>query len=151
MIKKILLVAAASGVMALAGASCTVEVVDDLGNGGMGGMYTGGMGGTPATGGTGGTSATGGTGGEGGGGDCVSCSAYITECNTNGCPDNPDYCAGSEDLADAFTSCICGECTAECKDTCDLGGEDEATCVGCLQTASNAECKTETGACFADI
>ncbi len=150
---KLLLIAGSVGAMVLAASACTVEVNDDGGYGGAGG----GTGGTSSVGnGTGGTGGSVGDGGAGGSVACMGCAAFLTACNMGACPDDPNFCDGSETLVTDATSCVCAAdvCGTECAATCTEMGDDESTCVGCMAAAltSNAdECLDEGQACFADM
>ena len=135
------------------------------GQGGKGGASSGGTssGGTSSggtsSGGTssGGTSTGGGAGAGGGagttgdGGACKSCSQMVITAES----DLTKACSGnSSTLIQAFVTCtcqtdVCGGpgkgCEAACK-----GGQVDAACVACDQTAAAGPCKTQFDACMAD-
>ena len=154
---KLLLIAGSVGAMVLAASACFVEVNDD-GHGGHGG-HGGGTsdGGTSSVGnGTGGTGGSVGEGGAGGSVACMGCAEFVGACNMGACPDDPNFCDGSNDLVNAAQACVCAEdvCGLECTATCTGMGADDATCVSCLATALTSnedQCVTEGDACFADL
>ena len=157
------LIAAASMGLLVSAAACTVESVDDDGNGGSGatgGTGTGAQGGAGVGGmGTGGD-ATGGT-GTGGTIDCGTCDEVVypaaeppVACGTN----SDQTCeAGSscEKLVDLYV-CACGDgsaagaCETECGldngGFCDLFVPPTADCDTCMA----ASCQGELGACTGD-
>ncbi len=149
---KLLLIAGSVGAMVLAASACFVEVDDD-GPGGHGG-HGGGTGGTSSV--ANGTGGSVGDGGAGGSVACMGCAAFLTACNSGECPENPNFCDGSEMLAMQAQTCVCAAdvCGMECAATCTNMGDDDATCVSCMATAlvSNAnQCQAEGDACFADM
>jgi hypothetical protein len=146
---------------ALALGACSSDEDDGDATGGSGGSggsgNTGNEGGSGNTGNEGGAGvgAAGGAGGAGTGGnpgecplgadDCIGCGEFITE-GYEACTED-DFCEGSQDLYDAYTTCICVDsCMTECADAC-AGGDPTAEC----QTCATTNCTTEIAGCGGDI
>jgi hypothetical protein len=116
--------------------------------GGTAGSATGGAAGS-ATGGAAG--AAGAAGNPGDGGSCKSCAQMVITSES----DLTKACAGnSSDLILAFVQCtcqptVCGGSGQGCEQACQ-GGQVDAACVACDQTAAAGPCKTEFDACMAD-
>lgn len=103
-------------------------------------------------GGEGGSGASGGSGGSGGVA-CVSCGDWLDSCDPE-CADPDTICDGAGMTAfETMTTCMCGQCTADCGGTCtdDPGGTDTANCESCLNTAMvGAACSAELADCAAN-
>ncbi len=139
--RNIILVAGAALALGLAAtAACSVDIVDDLGSGG-----TGGVGGSTTVG-VGGSTAT----GMGGMGACLSCAEFLTACS-NGDPacDPEALCEASLEVAAALSECICTECAdaMECGPRCNA---DTDACGSCQSAAAAGACSAQVQACAND-
>ena len=137
-------------VMALGSSTFACSSSDDS-SGSGGSKATGGAAGSAGSGGSAGSAAGGAAGSSGDSGACKSCAQMVQTAES----DLNKACAGtSATLIQAFVQCtcqpdVCGGpgkgCEAACK-----GGQVDASCVACDQTAAGGTCKSQMDACLAD-
>ena len=110
-----------------------------------------GSGGHAGPGGSAGAASGGAAGKSGDSGACKSCAQMVQTAES----DLNKACAGnSSTLIQAFVQCtcqpdVCGGSGKGCEAAC-KGGQVDATCVACDQTAAAGPCKTQMDACLAD-
>ncbi len=123
--------------------------------GGTGGASSGSGGSTSGTGGassgTGGSSSSASSSGTGGEGPCLTCSEFIAGCLATSCPPKHTVCGSSLPLFSAIISCVCGTCWESCSLSCVATGQDDPSCVSCIQTEVDGDCSSQKAACDADV